>query len=242
MPFAALRKPGAAAPFLVQQYVLTTVPSASVWLRLRERTLPPQGGGVLALAPRADALPGTRTEVATIARVFGTRARVLIGPQATRKELERTASSQEIIHFATYGVLNKHNPLFSFVELAPGKGSNADGRLEVHDVFGLDLHARLVVLSACQTALGSGALADVPSGDDWVGLVEAFLYAGAANVLATLWPVQDRATAGFMERFYTELASGRSEAEALTATQRAMLRNSATASPFYWAGFSLSGR
>ena len=112
----------------------------------------------------------------------------------------------------------------------------------MHDVFGLDLHARLIVLSACQTAVGSGALADVPAGDDWVGLVEAFLYAGAGNVLATLWPVDDRATAGFMERFYTALASGRSEAEALAVTQRAMLRNSATANPFYWAGFSLSGR
>jgi CHAT domain-containing protein/tetratricopeptide (TPR) repeat protein len=240
LPFAALRKPGAANPYLVQQYVLTTVPSASVWLRLHERALPPQGGGVLALAPRADALPGTGTEVAAIARVFGPRARVLVGPEATRQAVERAASTHEIIHFATYGVLNKHNPLFSYVELAPQR--NADGRLEVHDVFGLDLHARLVVLSACQTALGSGALADVPSGDDWVGLVEAFLFAGAANVLATLWPVEDRATAGFMERFYTELAGGRSEAEALAVTQRAMLRNSATASPFYWAGFSLSGR
>jgi len=241
LPFAALRKPNAADPYLVQRYVLTTVPSASVWLRLHERTHPPQGGGVLALAPRVDALPGTRSEVASIARVFGRRARVLVGPKATRQELERTASTQEIIHFATYGVLNKHNPLFSFVELAPGGVPNTDGRLEVHDVFGLDLRARLVVLSACQTALGSGALADVPSGDDWVGLVEAFLYAGAANVLATLWPVEDRATAGFMERFYTELVAGRSEAEALALTQRATLRNSATASPFYWAGFSLSG-
>jgi CHAT domain-containing protein len=238
LPFAALRKPGAAEPYLVQQYLLTTVPSASVWLRLRERSSP-QGGGVLALAPRVDALPGTRTEVATIARVFGARARVLVGAQATRQELERRASTQEIIHFATYGVLNKHNPLFSYVELA--SQPNVDGRLEVHDIFGLELRARLVVLSACQTALGSGALADVPSGDDWVGLVEAFLYTGAANVLATLWTVEDRATAGFMERFYTELATGRSEAASLALAQRATLRNSATANPFYWAGFSLSG-
>ena len=74
-----------------------------------------------------------------------------------------------------------------------------------------------------------------------VGLVEGFLYAGAANVMATLWPVEDQATAGLMERFYTELAAGRPEAEALAATQRAALRNSATADPFYWAGFTLSG-
>ena len=164
---------------------------------------------------------------------------MLVGPRATKRALRSVASGQDIIHFATYGVLNKHNPLFSFVELAPGAGE--DGRLEVHEVFGLDLHARLVVLSACQTALGAGALADVPAGDDWVGLVEGFLYAGAANVMATLWPVEDRATAGLMERFYTELAAGRPEADALAAAQRMSLRNSATADPFYWAGFTLSG-
>ncbi len=239
LPFAALRQAGSAAPFLVERYVVTTVPSASVWVRLRERGDPEPGAGVLALAPRVDVLPGSRVEVGSIARVYGSRTRVLVGPRATKQALRATASGQAIIHFATYGVLNKHNPLFSFVELAPRPGE--DGRLEVHEVFGLDLHARLVVLSACQTALGAGALTDVPAGDDWVGLVEGFLYAGAANVMATLWPVEDQATAGLMERFYTELAAGRPEAEALAATQRAALRNSATADPFYWAGFTLSG-
>ena len=109
-------------------------------------------------------------------------------------------------------------------------------------MFGLALQARLVVLSACRTALGAGALADVPEGDDWVGLVRAFLYAGAANVMATLWPVEDRSTARLMERFYTALAAGRSEAEALAEAQRAGLSNPATSHPFYWAGFTLSGR
>ena len=240
LPFAALRRPGASASFLVERYTVTTVPSASVWLRLRERGDLAPGTGVLALAPRVDALPGTRMEVVSIARLYGSHARVLLGARATKRALRAAASGQRIIHFATYGVLNKHNPLFSFVELAPQPGE--DGRLEVHEVFNLDLHARLVVLSACQTALGAGSLADVPAGDDWVGLVEGFLYAGAGNVMATLWPVEDRATAGLMERFYEELAAGQSEGEALAVAQRLSLRNSATADPFYWAGFTLSGR
>jgi CHAT domain-containing protein len=87
---------------------------------------------------------------------------------------------------ATYGVLNKQNPLFSFVQLAPD--SAEDGRLEVHEVFGLHLAADLVVLSACQTGLGSGARADVPPGDDWVGLTRGFLHAGARHVVATCGP------------------------------------------------------
>jgi CHAT domain-containing protein len=237
LPFAALLAPGSAGQPLITRYVIEYVPSASVWLRLRGRPEPARGRGVLALAPRAAALPGSRAEVAAIGRIHGTRARVLVGPGATERAFRTLASDQEIIHLATYGVLNKHNPLFSFVEL--GAGGGEDGRLEVHEVFGLMLNARLLVLSACQTGLGAGSLADVPPGDDWIGLVQGFLYAGASNVLATLWPVQDLATARLMDRFYRELAAGQSEAEALAEAQRAAARDSRTAHPFYWAGFTL---
>lgn len=239
-PFAALL--GGTSPggdeYLVQRYRLTYAPSASVWLRLHDRASP-AGSGVLALAPRVDALPGSAAEVAAIGRLYGTDARVLVGAQASKRALRDAATGRSIIHFATYGVLNKDNPLFSFVELSPQGGD--DGRLEVHEVFGLQLRARLVVLSACQTALSAGSLADVPAGDDWVGLVQAFLFAGASNVMATLWPVQDRPAADVMTRFYGALAAGQPEAEALALAQRATLRNPATAHPFYWAGFTLSG-
>jgi CHAT domain-containing protein len=237
-PFAALLGPSGPAPFLVQRYRVSYAPSASVWARL-QHPAPGVPDGVLALAPRVDALPGSAAEVAAIGRLFGSRARVLVGAQATRRALWDVAASQGIIHFATYGVLNKDNPLFSFVELTPQGGD--DGRLEVHDVYGLRLHARLVVLSACQTGLGAGELADVPAGDDWVGLVDAFLFAGASHVVATLWPVQDRATADLMTRFYGAIGAGESEVQALAEAQRAMLRNPSTAHPFYWAGFTVSG-
>ncbi|HXI64888.1 MAG TPA: CHAT domain-containing tetratricopeptide repeat protein [Gemmatimonadales bacterium] len=239
LPFAALRLPGPPRRFLVERYRLASVPSASVWLRLRERPARSGDGSVLALAPRADALPGSRVEVATIGRIYGDRAHVLVGPEASRLAFVASAPRASILHLATFGVLNKDNPLFSFVELAP-HGAD-DGRLEVHDVFGLLLNARLVVLSACQTGLGSGTLADVPAGDDWVGLVRAFLFAGASNVVATLWPVEDRAMAGLMERFYADLAAGRSEVDALADAQRAVLRNPSTGDPFYWGGVTLNG-
>ena len=134
-------------------------------------------------------------------------------------------------------MLNQQNPLFSYVALAPDAGD--DGRLEVHEVFGLRLAADLVVLSACQTGLGSGAESDVPAGDDWVGLARAFLSSGAAEVMATLWPVQDRASAALMERFYP-VYQGDAGA-ALATAQRAVLSQPETASPYYWAGFELMG-
>ena len=157
------------------------------------------------------------------------------GPNPAPRE---RASGYDILHLATFGVLNKHNPLFSYVELG---GAGDEARLEVHEVFALPLDGQLVVLSACQTALASGAVADVPPGDDWVGLTQAFLQAGARGVLASLWRVEDRATARLMELFYRGLASGESEAAALAGAQRAMLREPDRAHPFYWAGFVLSG-
>lgn len=239
LPFQALLIESGPDRFLVERFSVTYAPSASLWLQLRGKPANLAADSVLAFAPRIDALPASRGEVDAIGEIYGNRATVLVGGAASERAFRAIAPTKSIVHVATYGVLNKHNPLFSFVELA--REGNEDGRLEVHEVFGLTLNARLLVLSACQTALGSGAIADVPPGDDWVGLVQGFLYAGAANVLATLWSVEDRATATLMSSFYRELNSGRSESEALAAAQRASLRNPRTAHPFYWAGFVMNG-
>jgi CHAT domain-containing protein/Tfp pilus assembly protein PilF len=233
LPFAALVDGDGRS--LIERYEMAVTPSASVWLALGERPRAPSTAGILAFAPRPDALPASPREVAAIARSGGADARVVIGSAATEDVFRREASSHRILHLATYGVLNKHNPLFSFVELAPG--GEHDGRLEVHEVFGLRLTADLVVLSACQTGLGSGALSDVPAGDDWVGLTRAFLHAGAMQVVATLWPVDDWATAAFMDRFYERMAAGDQPARALANAQRAMRGAATTAHPFFWAGF-----
>lgn len=238
LPFAALLD--ARRRFLIERYELVETPSAAVWLALGDRRPGRAPEGVLAFAPRPDALPASRQEVAAIARFAGANARVLTGSAASEAAFRRDAPTSRVLHLATYGILNKPNPLFSYVELAPG--GDQDGRLEVHEVFGLTLAADLVVLSACQTGLGSGALADVPAGDDWVSLSRAFLSAGAAHVVATLWPVEDRATAELMEQFYQRFTAGADAPAALAAAQRALLVTPATAHPFYWAGFvSLGG-
>jgi CHAT domain-containing protein len=239
VPFAALLTEGPHGRYLIERYQIAVTPSVSVWLALGTRPASAAGAGILALAPRPDALPASRQEVTAIARLAGTDARVLTGNAATEAAFMREAPGRRVIHLATYGVLNKQNPLFSFVELAPG--GSEDGRLEAHEVFGLRLSADLVVLSACQTALASGAMTDVPAGDDWIGLARAFLSAGAARVMASLWPVQDRATATLMERFYQSYTQGVDAGSALASAQRALLAMPATASPYYWAGFELVG-
>ncbi|HYC30887.1 MAG TPA: CHAT domain-containing protein, partial [Gemmatimonadales bacterium] len=239
LPFAALLETGDGGRFLVQRYELAEAPSASVWLALEERGAGAARDGLLAFAPRAEALPGSRREVESIVRLMGGSSRAVIGSDATEEAFRRAAPSPRVLHLATFGVLNKHNPLFSHVELAPGGGR--DGRLEVHEIFGLALSADLVVLSACQTGVGSGALSDVPAGDDWVGLTRAFLHAGARHVVATLWPVEDWPTASLMERFYGEYAKVADPVRALALAQRAMLEARATSHPFAWAGFIITG-
>ena len=238
LPFAALVRRGTPDEFLVERYDIGYAPSATAWVQLGARDRP-VGTRVLALAPRAQQLPGSRDEVETIRAMYGSDATVLTGSAATEQVFRASVQRYGVVHLATYGVLNQHNPLFSFVQLS-GDGAD-DGRLEVHEVFGLSLNARLLVLSACQTALASGAVADVPAGDDWVGLVRAFLGAGAQNVIATLWAVEDRSTATVMERLHKRLRAGDSEVAALSQAQRETLRNPATAGPFYWAGFVLVG-
>lgn len=238
LPFAALvDTDGAATRFLVQRYQLSYTPSASVWLALEKARSSGTGVGTLAFAPEPDRLPGSRSEVTSIGQ--GGDARVLTGGAATESAFRREAPGRRVIHLASYGVLNKQNPLFSYLKLSPDR--EHDGRLEAHEVFGLTLSADLVVLAACQTALASGALTDLPPGDDWVGLTRAFLSAGAGHVMASLWAVQDRATATLMQRFYERYRDHGDPARSLAEAQRAMLGAPETAHPFYWAAFEVVG-
>ena len=237
LPFAALM-PATGARYLVERYDIAYVPSAAIWAQLGARTAAPAGGKVLVVAPFPTSLPGSRDEAAGIRRHYGRDATVMIGRAATQGAFERAAPSHSIVHLATYGVLNRQNPLFSYVAFAPD--SAGAGRLEVQEVFGLSLRARLLVLSACESGLGSGAASDVPPGDDWVGLVRAFLFAGADNVMATLWPIEDRSTSLIIPEFYASLGRD-GVARALGAAQRAALRNGATSAPRHWAAFVLVG-
>jgi CHAT domain-containing protein/tetratricopeptide (TPR) repeat protein len=235
VPFAALVDRQQHS-FLVNRWTVSYASSASVWTNLRARPWK-RRGSVVALAPRTDVLPFSRAEVAMIKQIYGRKASAFVGSSASLKTLRAALPNASIIHLATLGVLNKHNPLFSFVDLGRAQGERE--RLEVHEVFELPLNGQLVILSACQTALGSGALADVPAGDDWTGLVQSFLGAGAGGVIASLWAVNDQATADLMGNFHKRIHAGAGAPEALAQAQRAAIRNPATAHPFFWAAFTV---
>jgi CHAT domain-containing protein len=163
---------------------------------------------------------------------------MLVGPTATKTALQHWSGRSRYIHLATHGSFNKLNPLLSRIDFEPGK--NDDGRLEVHEILAMHIPAELVTLSACETALASGYFNSVPAGDEFVGLTRAFLRAGSTAVLATLWQVNDRSTAVFMNRFYRGLHK-LDRAEALAQTQRQMIRSAGVwRHPHYWASFILT--
>jgi CHAT domain-containing protein/Flp pilus assembly protein TadD len=143
------------------------------------------------------------------------------------------------VHFATHGFMDSHHPELSALVLSlyNEKGERQDGFLRLNDIYNLRLNADLVVLSACRTALGKEI-----RGEGLVGLTRGFMYAGASRVLASLWSVEDRATAELMGNLYRGmLREGLSPAAALRKAQLEMAKNPIHKSPYYWAGFSLQG-
>jgi CHAT domain-containing protein len=231
LPFAALRMPE--GRWLIEDYAAAILPSASVLKYLQEKE---QGANAGALAVgNPDLGPALALRYAEReARAVGTHypgATVLVRQAATEPKVKALSGSAGVLHFATHAELNEKDPLASALLLVPEAPD--DGRLEVRKIFGMDLHARLVVLSACETGLGQ-----LSRGDELVGLQRAFLYAGTPAVVTTLWKVDDRASFRLMEAFYDNLAA-RGPAEALRQAQRATMAE--FPHPFAWAAFGLTG-
>ncbi len=163
-----------------------------------------------------------------------------LGLDATLERANSGELSQyRIIHFATHGLVNNKHPELSAIALSllNKNGDPQPGFLRLHDIYNLDLAADLVVLSACDTGLGK----DI-RGEGLVGLTRGFMYAGAARVVASLWKVDDEATAELMSRFYQKLLKEQMRpATALRAAQIEMLKDKRWGSPFYWSAFILQG-
>jgi CHAT domain-containing protein/Tfp pilus assembly protein PilF len=154
---------------------------------------------------------------------------------ATSPELEQYA----ILHFATHALINNQHPELSGIvlSLVDEQGRPQNGFLRLYDIYNLKLGADLVVLSACQTALGKEI-----KGEGLVGLARGFMYAGAPRVVASLWQIDDRATAELMRRFYKGVsAGGLRPAAALRAAQTSMWGEKRWRAPHYWAAFTLQG-
>ena len=159
---------------------------------------------------------------------------------ATRRwALEAPLDRYRIVHFATHGMIDARRPALSslVLSLVDERGAPIDGYLRMADIYNRRLPVDLVVLSACRTALG----ADV-QGEGLVGLTRGFMYAGARRVVASLWQVDDQATAQLMTRFYRHmLTGGEHPAAALRTAQRELAADPRFSAPYFWAGFVIQG-
>ena len=192
-------------------------------------------------APLFERLAGSRAEAEAIAALAPPEQElVALDFDASRaRVLSGVLSGYRVVHFATHGVIDAERPALSGLALSmvDRAGQPQEGFLHLHDVYNLRLDADLVVLSGCRTALGK----EVRS-EGLIGLTRGFLYAGAPRVVASLWRVEDQATAALMTRFYRALwTENLRPAAALRAAQISLRGERRWRDPYYWAGFVLQG-
>jgi CHAT domain-containing protein/Flp pilus assembly protein TadD len=160
--------------------------------------------------------------------------------QASRKMIvNHELAEYRMLHFATHGLLDNQFPELSGIVLSmfDEQGRPQNGFLQLYEIYNLRLSADLVVLSACQTGLGKNI-----KGEGIVGLTRGFMHAGSRRVVASLWKVDDAATAQLMVRFYRQMiVNGLKPAAALRAAQLDLSKENRYRNPYFWAGFVIQG-
>jgi CHAT domain-containing protein len=262
LSFAALQN--AQGRYLLEDYALHYAPAGAVlqYTAPKKRADARTGPMLLVSDPALPTLtnldrplprlPGARSEAAQIARLVpASRLTVLQDGAATESSTRGLVSGKAVVHLATHAIVSDDDPFASFLALGPSTGSDtSDGLLTSQEVYGLDLNADLVVLSACRSAGGS------VTGDGISAFARAFIYAGTASLVASLWDVADEPTNRLLPNFYRSWLGGASKSRALRGAQLRLLRDlragrvtintpagivSIPEHPVFWAGFALFG-
>jgi len=233
--------------YLIERYTLCTASSATVWAQARRKLAPSRTASqrplMVALSefPKAStggvrgnlgALPSVRQERAVFQRMFGRTARLLSEAQAVRERVLSAFQDATLVHIASHAIPNFHLPFFSAIALY---GRQAPSWVYAQDILQSRLSARLVVLSACNTAEGS------LSNDGMMGLAWAFMVAGCPSVLATLWKLPDESVPIWIEAFYRAYRQGRSVAECVRAATLSLLKNPRYRHPRHWGAWLVQG-
>jgi CHAT domain-containing protein/tetratricopeptide (TPR) repeat protein len=184
-------------------------------------------------------LPASESEVQRISELYQTQP--LVGKAATNASVKAAMPTAQFIHFATHGLLNETEPMYSAIALT--KDQNDDGMLYARELLDLNLRAEMVVLSACETALG-----EEKKGEGVLGLTWALFVAGTPTSVVTQWSVADASTSTLMIEFYRQMKAtsgsakaAASKAEALRQAQLKLMKDGKHSHPYYWAPFILVG-
>ena len=243
-------------PFLLKSNPVIYSYSATLFMNYRSGR-PSKRGGLLAMAPSYDSgskgtltgtrelvinrrelepLQGTLEEITGIQKITGGRA--VLGYEASEHLFKQLAPDCRILHMAMHAFIDDADPLYSKLVFSDNTEGGEDGFLNAYEIYNLDLHARMVVLSACQTGAGI-----VRMGEGIMSLARAFYYSGVPDVVMSLWAVSDTSGRKLMVDFYDRLSHGLDKGKAM---QKAKINYLESAEPlrqqpYYWAGYIVTG-
>lgn len=245
-------------PYLLEKYAVTYGNSATLLFGSNKRQLDvkkniqkeclafsfsnednPSDGNVLSMYALRNTdidLPGTREEIKEISKIIG--GRYFYGSKAIETNFKKNKDQYSVLHLALHGEVDHLNPENSKILFTKVKDSVEDNILYGHELYAMEIPAKLVVLSACNTGIGK-----IAKGEGILSLGTAFQYAGAQSLLLTSWEVPDKTTPSIMKKFYTNLNKGMNKAKALQQAKLNYIKNADvfTNYPVYWGGFYLIG-
>ncbi|MFY0607779.1 MAG: CHAT domain-containing protein [Cyclobacteriaceae bacterium] len=250
IPFEALAKEDedGEIKYLLEEYAISYDYAASL-LNEKLNKQPGTGKGILLSAPvtfdnndlKMVPLPGSQQEVKEIRYLFlgdEDRPDVILKADASESNLKsEMISKYKYLHFATHGIVHESKPELSRIFLSPDEQN--DGSLYSGEIYNLDINADLVALSACETGLGK-----IEKGEGIIGLSRSLMYAGAKNMMVSLWQVSDASTSQLMIEFYRQHlhhSSNMSFADDLRKAKLMLLKDETYSDPYYWAPFILIG-
>jgi len=232
-------------PYLTKQYAISYQYSSTLFYQLiTQKHTSGASNSVFLCAPihfsgKPD-LPWTMTEISELQEIFSNQAlltQAFVESDANESSFKSANLNDfRYLHFATHGLVDEVNPSRSRIWFYPDQLSSEDGSLYSGEIYNLKLSAQLVTLSACETGLGK-----ISRGEGIIGLSRAFAYAGANNIMVSLWSVSDESTSQLMIKFY-EAAKDENFSEALRQAQLQLIEQDSYSKPYYWAPFILVGQ
>jgi len=224
--------------FLVEKFSFSYLPSAAAIRFLKNRNSRLQSALVFGNPATDDAislppLEWAEKEALEIGRFFAP-GKVLTGAAATKTRFLTLANKFDVVHFACHASMNPSKPMNSRLYLA--RDPSQDGGLSTADLYAVKMNASLVVLSACETGL-----AQLETGDELIGLVRGFFFAGTRSIVASLWRVNDEATMMLMLSFYKNIKAKIPPSEALRNAKIDLLKSTRHTHPFFWSAFNFYG-
>lgn len=221
-------------PYLIHQFEIAYSYSAALYRELLQREQ--EGGSFIGFAPQFDGNYGFNTLYRNAESIQAAKkyfaGEIFLRDQATIEQFIALAPKNQIIHLATHAKANRQAGDFSFIVFADGNGGYDS--LYTRDVYLLALDAELVLLSACETAVGQ-----LHQGEGIISLARGFLYAGARSIMTTLWQINDQANYTLTARLYQKLKKGKRKSEALREAKLEQIKtaDNMNAHPVYWAAF-----